>query len=138
MESKSYNLEFKTQIDYEIDISQSMDANMHPEFVFDYLSEIKRGLLNDEDILDKVNVLIDYAWEKLNTNLWVFVDKKWRYLYAYSTLYKILCSRNQLETDEIIKLCDLGLLICFFLIILLINSFTFKVAYERTFTRKTI
>ena len=53
MESKFYNLEFKTQIDYEIDISQSMDPNMYPEFVFDYLSEIKRGLLNDEDILDK-------------------------------------------------------------------------------------
>ena len=140
--NKFYNLDFNTEIDYENDINRSIQD--YSEFVFEYLSDIKRGLLNnDQDIEEKADVLIDYAWEKLNTNLWVFVDKKWRYLYAYSTLYKILCSRNKLESSEIIKLCDLGLLMSgpllekqFNQIIKFISTATSTAANEESFGKK--
>lgn len=62
--------------------------------------------------------LIDFSWEMLNTNLWVFVDEHWRYVYAYATLYKILLIQmnprirsNSCVSDEITKLCDMGLLL---------------------------
>lgn len=60
------------------------------------------------------DVLIDYSWEFLNTNLWYFVDDMWRLVYAYATLYKIILLKlNQTDQDDeferkIIKLCDLG------------------------------
>lgn len=61
-------------------------------------------------------VLVDYSWEFLNTNIWVFVEDKWRWLYAYATLYKIILlkldpyeSMKEDFEEKIVKLCDLGL-----------------------------
>ena len=114
MNSKYFGLD-DSQIDYESHISTSHN---YPDFILKYLKDIKRSLASDENeysiqdnIISKADVLIDYSWEKLNTNLWVFVDEKWRYLYAYSTLYKVLClSLIKKDDNELIRLCDLGLL----------------------------
>ena len=48
----------------------------------------------------------------LNTNIWIFVDDVWRLIYGYAILYKtIILSRDlNYSKDELIKLCDLGLL----------------------------
>jgi lysine-specific demethylase 8 len=104
----------------DLDFRQKLVKIDFPNFVFDYLDEILNKLLNSSDTIELENldfmchVLIDYSWEFLNTNIWVFVDDKWRLLYAYSTLYKILCIKKRdskdLNKDKIVKLCDLGLL----------------------------
>jgi lysine-specific demethylase 8 len=68
-------------------------------------------------------VIIEYSWEFLNTNIWSFVEDKWRFIYGYGTMYKIIFTHhsNRLNGDseavdslntELIKLCDLGLLMC--------------------------
>lgn len=93
----------------------------YPNFANDYLKEIRSALFEHSkdkslnSVLQSVEILIDYSWEKLNTNLWVFVDVKWRYLYAYSMLYNIIAKfkSNELNEDlktELVKLCDMGLL----------------------------
>ena len=103
----------KELIDYTVDINETKD---YSDFVLNYLKAIKEALFADNPSVDKIlnisEILIDYSWEKLNTNLWLFVDNKWRYLYAYSTLYKILGLSLLGETteDQLIKLCDMGLL----------------------------
>lgn len=102
-----YDLDLKpSQIDYKL----IPKLNEYPKFIVEYLSEVYSNL-NDKKSLQLVEILIDFAWEKLNTNLWVFVDDKWRYLYGFSMLYKVLI-KSKLEycSDEIVKLCDLGLL----------------------------
>ena len=65
-------------------------------------------------LLQVIEALIDYSWEKLNTNFWICVEDKWRYLYGYCTLYKVLLlsrsdDKNE-RTTELIQLCDMGLL----------------------------
>jgi hypothetical protein len=92
-----------------------------PNFVNEYLREIRVALFEHSNenilnhILQSIQILIDYSWEKLNTNLWVFVDVKWRFLYAYSMLYNIVAKfktgalNDDLRT-ELVKLCDMGLL----------------------------
>jgi lysine-specific demethylase 8 len=97
-------------INYENDINQTQN---YPDFVLNYLKSIKSNILRSLFNENEVEILIDYSWEKLNTNLWVFVDKKWRYLYGYSILYKILgfsLLKEVINVNEIIKLCDMGLL----------------------------
>lgn len=88
-----------------------------PRFVYVYLSSIRShliGLTQDLDwnkCISQSEILIDYSWEMLNTNIWVFVDERWRLLYAYSTLFKILCLKMQeerVDDDSLVKLCDLG------------------------------
>ena len=94
-----------------IDFTQQIDPKNPyklPSFVFTYLNSIKSNLNSDNLFL--CDVLIDYSWEMLNTNLWCFVDKIWRLIYGYSMLYKVIISKTENKTDSLIKLCDLGLL----------------------------
>lgn len=94
-----------------------------PEFVRSHLEFLKSNLRksqgegvgeNFESMLFVCDILIDYSWEFLNTNVWVFVNDVWRLVYAYATLYKtIILKLNQTLDDDdfeqkIVKLCDLG------------------------------
>jgi hypothetical protein len=111
-----------------VDYSKKMDLiklKELPSFVYEYLQTLKTNLTNKTQNLNEylflADVLIDYSHEMLNTNLWVFVDEIWRYIYGFATLYKIIYTsleaalansvnkNNDLE-ESIIKLCDLGLL----------------------------
>ena len=103
----------------EFDFETRMRTNesYYSKFVFDYFFEVQKSLVNPDNESDwtrkifMCDVLIDYAWEMLNTNIWVFVHDCWRLLYAFATLYKILCIKlknDTTESDEIVKLCDLG------------------------------
>ena len=66
-----------------------------PAYLIDSLERIQQFILqgnneDGEDLLFKCEVAIDYAWEMLNTNLWVFVDDTWRLLYGFAMLYNCL------------------------------------------------
>jgi lysine-specific demethylase 8 len=100
-------------IDYKSDLQQEC----LPEFIGGYLKDILDMLSVNSDyetIFYLSDVVVEYSWEKLNTNLWMCVDDKWRYLYGYATLYKTIglysMDKVNVNTDELIKLCDLGLL----------------------------
>jgi hypothetical protein len=86
-----------------------------PPFVKKYFEIIKKGFRNHEkqpELLVIVEILIDFSWEMLNTNIWVFVDDIWRLVYGYSILYKtVILSRDATYSkDDLIRLCDMGLL----------------------------
>jgi len=108
-------------VDYDSTLSSYKSAL--PTFVLEYFEFLKDNIFNmtNENNFDKLlftcDVLIDYAWEMLNTNMWVFVDDYWRLIYAYAMLYKIIYKSKQASrvvsdesNKELIKLCDLGLL----------------------------
>ena len=120
MNKEKFNL---FELDYDsIDFAKNIDLNntLLPPFIHEYLNELKSNLIengtNSDRSIFMCEVLIDYSWEYLNTNLWVFVDDIWRWLYGYSILYKILFfykknRKNEFDFNEkLIKLCDLGLL----------------------------
>ncbi|XP_054849011.1 bifunctional peptidase and arginyl-hydroxylase JMJD5 [Eublepharis macularius] len=57
------------------------------------------------------NVLLDYAWEKLNVGTWRDVHEDWRRVYAYGCAFKALClCRAGAAWPEALRTCDLGLL----------------------------
>lgn len=107
-----------------IDFEKNPSYKLLPEFVKKNFNDLETNLNCTEKSLFICDVLIDYAWEMLNTNIWVFVDELWRYVYAYATLYKIcflikqekekktnssvLPSNKDEFREQIIKLCDLG------------------------------
>ena len=98
-----------------IKISQLENDKSIPFFVKNYFEIIKKEFENNEkksELLILVEILIDFSWEMLNTNIWIFVDDVWRLIYGYAILYKtIILSRDlNYSKDELIKLCDLGLL----------------------------
>lgn len=110
-----------------IDLSR-IQKHQFPDFVFKNLNFLNLNLNNAQSNLNVINkalyvcdILIDYSWEMLNTNIWIFVEEKWRLLYAYTTLFKIIFLDRQFvgtgsQTDQfidqlkqkIIKLADLG------------------------------
>ena len=112
-----------SEVDYHLKLDRFREVL--PGFVFVYFEQIKKSLNSETDIENSNHVLklcetlIDFSWEMLNTNLWVFVDEYWRFVYAYATLYKILIiqrysnvsSNAYILEEEITKLCDLGLLL---------------------------
>lgn len=98
-----------------IKISQLEKDKSIPFFVKNYFEIIKKEFENNEkksELLILIEILIDFSWEMLNTNIWIFVDDVWRLIYGYAILYKtIILSRDlNYSKDELIKLCDLGLL----------------------------
>jgi hypothetical protein len=106
-----------------IDFAQRLEAfkNHLPSFTFEYLNEIKLNLFKTsvdyERLIFLADVLVDYSWEMLNTNLWTFVEDYWRLLYVHAILYKILLLKLNYEIknsayadNDLIKLCDMGLL----------------------------
>nr|QDF21456.1 lysine-specific demethylase 8 [Brachionus koreanus] len=112
-----------------IDLSR-IQKHQFPDFVFKNLNFLNLCLNNAQSNLNVINkalyvcdILIDYSWEMLNTNIWIFVEEKWRLLYAFTTLFKIIFLDMQFagtgsHTDQlidqhkqnIVKLADLGLL----------------------------
>jgi len=109
-----FNFDIKT-IDYSNQICFQSNHDHIPSFVYSYLEEIKNELTlknfnnNLNNLLFMCEVLIEYSWEMLSTNLWCFVDKIWRQIYGYSILYKVLILSYKNEHNEnLIKLCDLG------------------------------
>lgn len=106
--------------DYQIRLSPIEDQL--PEFVMKYFKNIKSNLehFNKTSVKKLIllcDILIDYSWEMMNSNIWLFIEDKWRFIYGYATLYKLFLMKNKQEdTDsyqnqkEIIKLCDMGLL----------------------------
>ena len=108
-------------VDYSIKLE---NKNKLPLFVVSYLDQIKDGLDTDElceitNLIKISDILIDFSHGMLNTNLWVFVDDTWRFVYGFAILYKIIlmCKKYTLikmKSDYlvtgVIKLCDLGLL----------------------------
>ena len=98
-----------------IKISQLEKDKSIPFFVKNYFEIIKKEFENNQkksELLILIEILIDFSWEMLNTNIWIFVDDVWRLIYGYAILYKtIILSRDlNYSKDELIKLCDLGLL----------------------------
>ncbi|KAL6457242.1 hypothetical protein MHYP_G00342050 [Metynnis hypsauchen] len=67
-----------------------------------------------ESCAEKAQVIIDYAWEKLNTGTWRDVDKEWRRVYSYGCLFKVvgMCNgdASQAKIQAAINTCDMGLL----------------------------
>ncbi|CAG7723681.1 unnamed protein product [Allacma fusca] len=62
--------------------------------------------------VEELDVVIEFIWEQLNTGHWKQVPEVWRKLYAYATLFKvILLLAGDVPTSEVIKVCDLGLLL---------------------------
>ena len=62
----------------------------------------------------QAQIVLDFAWEKLNTGTWRHVDKEWRRVYSYGCLFKVaaLC-RGDPSADEVlqaVRTCDMGLL----------------------------
>jgi hypothetical protein len=122
--SKPSDLPFDLTIDLvDYDSALSPYKSVLPTFVFEHFEFLKANLFrtsneNYEKLLFTCDVLIDYSWEMLNTNLWVFVDDYWRLIYAFAIFYKIIYKSKQASnravsdasTKELIKLCDLGLL----------------------------
>lgn len=120
-----FNLNFKEDL---IDLSR-IQKHQFPCFVFKNLNFLNLCFNNAQSNLNVINkalyvcdILIDYSWEMLNTNIWIFVEEKWRLLYAFTTLYKIIFLGRQFpeigfQTDQfidhlrekIIKLADLGI-----------------------------
>nr|XP_042906122.1 bifunctional peptidase and arginyl-hydroxylase JMJD5 isoform X2 [Parasteatoda tepidariorum] len=58
-------------------------------------------------------IILDFAWEKINTGHWKDVDKIWRELYSLAVVFKVLSHLVLKNTDklDIIKQCDNGLLL---------------------------
>ncbi|KAK7462532.1 hypothetical protein BaRGS_00038417 [Batillaria attramentaria] len=63
------------------------------------------------------NVLLDQAWEKLNTGHWKDVDVNWRYAFTLASMLKALSqcrllndSERNIDHADILKTCDIGLL----------------------------
>jgi hypothetical protein len=122
--SKPSDLPFDLTIELvDYDSALSPYKPVLPIFVFEHFEFLKANLFNAsnenfyEKLLFRCDVLIDYSWEMLNTNLWVFVDDYWRLTYAYAMFYKIIYKYKQMSRTfsdefnrELIKLCDLGLL----------------------------
>uniref|UniRef100_A0A3Q3XPN1 Lysine-specific demethylase 8 n=1 Tax=Mola mola TaxID=94237 RepID=A0A3Q3XPN1_MOLML len=59
-------------------------------------------------------IILDFAWEKLNSGTWRHVDKEWRCVYSYGCLFKVaaLC-RDVPSADDVlqaVRTCDMGLL----------------------------
>ena len=112
--SNMYVFEINESNDYQIRLS-SIESQL-PDFVMQYFMKIKSSLENHEIICFKrliflCDILIDYSWEMMNTNIWLFIDNKWRFIYGYAVLYKIFLLKKKSENQiEIIKLCDMGLL----------------------------
>lgn len=117
-----FDFNFKDLID-----PSCIQKHQFPVFVFKNLNFLNLSLNNAQsNVINKAlyvcDILIDYSWEMLNTNIWIFVEEKWRLLYAFATLNKIIFLSMQFsgtvsQTDhlidqlkqKIIKLADLGL-----------------------------
>ncbi|XP_061080467.1 lysine-specific demethylase 8 isoform X3 [Conger conger] len=65
-------------------------------------------------LTQNAQVVLDFAWEKLNTGTWRDVDKEWRRVYSYGCLFRVasLCQGEASEATlrEAIRSCDMGLL----------------------------
>ncbi|XP_055932207.1 lysine-specific demethylase 8-like isoform X1 [Argiope bruennichi] len=59
-----------------------------------------------------LNIILDITWEQLNTGHWKDVNLNWRYVYTLASLFKVLCLLSLKDVDrlDIIKICDMGLL----------------------------
>lgn len=62
----------------------------------------------------QAQIVLDHAWEKLNTGTWRHVDKDWRRVYSYGCLFKAasLCRRDPSPGDvlQALRTCDMALL----------------------------
>ena len=75
-------------------------------FVVDYLEELKLNLNSSnvsklEDLIKTSDILIDFSHGMLNTNIWIFVEDLWRYVYGYAILYKTILTwrKSSLESN---------------------------------------
>ena len=55
-------------------------------------------------------VILDEAWEEMNTGHWKNVDISWRHLYTYASLIKCVSIYRLNDVHAAIKVCDMGLL----------------------------
>ncbi|XP_058536884.1 bifunctional peptidase and arginyl-hydroxylase JMJD5 isoform X2 [Ochotona princeps] len=66
-----------------------------------------------DQCLQSCEVLLDYAWERLNTGPWRDVDKAWRRVYAFGCVLKALClceGPGEAAATTALRACDMGLL----------------------------
>ncbi|XP_069097094.1 bifunctional peptidase and arginyl-hydroxylase JMJD5 [Pleurodeles waltl] len=91
-----------------INFSETVDTSI----IF-LLREAGDQLYNKDNhkCLQTSQVILDYAWEKLNSGTWKDVDKEWRRVYSYGCLFKALglCT-NESSLREAVRACDMGLL----------------------------
>lgn len=68
-------------------------ADRLDDYLVKYLESARTHLVESEDI-DKakpyLKILLEYAWEKLNTGIWQNVKDSYRYLYAYACYIDVL------------------------------------------------
>ncbi|XP_029448779.1 bifunctional peptidase and arginyl-hydroxylase JMJD5 [Rhinatrema bivittatum] len=85
---------------------------VHPSVV--YLLLQARDLLyegSEDQCLAVSEMILDYAWERLNSGTWKYVDKEWRRVYSYGCLFKALClCPKERALEEAVRTCDMGLL----------------------------
>ncbi|KAG8513542.1 Bifunctional peptidase and arginyl-hydroxylase JMJD5 [Galemys pyrenaicus] len=66
------------------------------------------------ECLQTSEVILDYAWERLNTGPWQDVHKDWRRVYAFGCLLKATClcqaPADAASVAAALKVCDMGLL----------------------------
>ncbi|XP_068193295.1 lysine-specific demethylase 8 [Antennarius striatus] len=85
--------------------------------VLEMMKQSRQQLYSNTDGTSRIinaQIILDFAWEKLNTGTWRHVDKEWRCVYSYGCLFKVaaLC-RQKLSKGEImeaVRTCDMGLL----------------------------
>nr|XP_033792229.1 bifunctional peptidase and arginyl-hydroxylase JMJD5 [Geotrypetes seraphini] len=79
-----------------------------------YLLQQARELLYEgsEDVCLAVSeMILDFSWERLNSDTWKNVAKEWRQVYSYGCLFKAVClCRKEGALEEAMRTCDMGLL----------------------------
>ncbi|CAF0741516.1 unnamed protein product [Didymodactylos carnosus] len=121
----NYKTSLREILDNSLDLSIFDDKfpNELDKNLLDMLTKANQYLYSSDDENNLKNsklytkLLLDYSWEKLNTGIWQNVKDVYRYLYSYSRYIDVLVdcclikTQKQQECQDIIKKCDLGILL---------------------------
>ena len=101
-----------TEVEFPLQFSEKVEPS-----IVSVLKLARRQLYGSSKpslLTQNAQVILDFAWEKLNTGTWRDVDKEWRRVYSYGCLFKAasLCQGEDSEATvrEAIRSCDMGLL----------------------------
>ncbi|XP_040829111.1 bifunctional peptidase and arginyl-hydroxylase JMJD5 [Ochotona curzoniae] len=98
------------QAELRLELGEAVDCSVR--MLVEQATELLGGGRWDE-CLQSSEVLLDYAWERLNTGPWRDVDKAWRRVYAFGCALKALClceGPGEAAATAALRACDMGLL----------------------------